>query len=189
MTADGGRLRVPAAAPEEKWHVMHAYKSERLAEEMLSRAGGLEHFVPKRCAMRVFHGRKRPCLVPVIPGLVFVRSTRVRIVSFKQEVYNGLQFVMGGDRGCRECLVVPDSDMDSFIKVCSLRCGDARFFRPGDARIGRGARVRVHGGPFDGVEGVFVRCAGGRSRRLAVILAGVLAVSVTVDPDYLEILR
>ncbi len=176
------------AAVEGRWHAMRAYKNERLAEERLSSAEGMCCFVAKRYAMRTFHGRKRPCAVPVIPGLVFVRATRARIAAFKREVYGGLQFVMSGREGRGGPLVVPDGEMESFIRVCEQYGEDTRFHRPEDIHVGKGTRVRVHGGAFDGVEGIFVRVAGRRSRRLVVLLTGVMAVSVTVQPEYLEIL-
>ena len=76
-----------------RWFVMRAYKSEKRAEEKLKGKDGLEYFIPKYYAVRVYHGVKSKRLVPVIPNLVFVHASRIQITEFKKR-YNFLQFVM-----------------------------------------------------------------------------------------------
>ena len=76
-----------------RWFVMRAYKSEKRAEEKLKGKDGLEYFIPKCYAVRVYHGVKSKRLVPVIPNLVFVHASRTQITEFKKR-YNFLQFVM-----------------------------------------------------------------------------------------------
>lgn len=66
------------------WFVMRAYKCEGKAEERLSGDDGLEHFIPKHYAVRVYHGVKSRRLVPVIPSLVFVRASRRQLIRFKK---------------------------------------------------------------------------------------------------------
>lgn len=178
-----------AESNEERWYVMRVYKNEREAEERLSSAGGLIHFIPKRYAMRSCHGRKQLRLVPVIPSLIFVRASHRQIVAFKQEKYNSLQFIVTSIEGKNDYLTVRDKDMDSFIKVCGQYSENTRFYKPEDIHLDKGTRVRVHGGAFDGVEGFFVRVSGKRSKQLVVLLTGVMAVSTTVDPEYLEVVE
>ena len=62
-----------------RWFVMRAYKSEKRAEEKLKGKDGLEYFIPKYYAVRVYHGVKSKRLVPVIPNLVFVHASRIRV--------------------------------------------------------------------------------------------------------------
>ena len=73
-----------------RWFVMRAYKSEKRAEEKLKGKDGLEYFIPKCYAVRVYHGVKSKRLVPVIPNLVFVHASRTQITEFKKR-YNFLQ--------------------------------------------------------------------------------------------------
>ena len=167
---------------------MRVYKNEKQAEEVLSAEEGSEHFIPKRYAMRVYHGRKQPRLVPVIPGLVFVHASHRQIVTFKQERYNNLQFIVTGIDGLNRYLIVPDKEMEGFIKVCEQYSEHTRFYKPKDIHVDKGTKVRVHGGVLDGVEGIFVRVSGKRSRQLVVLLTGVMAVSTTVQPEYLEVI-
>ncbi len=166
---------------------MRAYKNERLAEETLSGEGGLDFFIPKHYVMRVFHGRKSKRLVPVIPSLIFVHASKDAIMEFKR-FHNFLQFVMWEKSTGNECLIVPDNQMEDFIKVASAQEETTSFFNPEEIDIKRGTRVRIHGGRFDGVEGVFMQVKGKRNRRLVVMLDGIMAVVAEVDPDLVEII-
>ncbi len=168
------------------WYVMRAYKCERKAEEKLS-AAGLEFFIPKRYAMREYHGVKSKRLVPVIPSLVFVHAARLELNEFKRR-NNFLQFAMWEKSTGPEYMTVPDSQMDSFIRVVST-CDDGLVFcRPDEINIERGTRVRIHGGGLDGVQGIFMRVQGKRNRRVVVLLDGVMAVAAEVHPDLIEVI-
>ena len=182
MTAEEGK--------EARWYAMRIYKNEHQAEEQLSdTTDGLEHFIPKRYAMRTYHGRKTPRLVPVIPSLVFVHASYFRIVAFKQNRYNSLQFIQASRDGTKRYLTVHDKDMESFIRVCEQYSEKTCFYKPEDINVKKGTKVRVHGGPLDKVEGIFVKVTGKRSKQLVVLLTGVMAVSTTVQPEYLEVIE
>lgn len=170
-----------------RWFVMRAYKSERMAEEQLSGKEGLEYFIPKHYVVRVYHGVKSKRLVPVIPSLIFVHASHSQIIGFKKR-YNFLQFVTWERSDGQEYVVVPDDQMESFMKVASRYEEETVFFRPDEINIKKGTRVRVHGGKLDGVTGVFMRVQGKRNRRLVVLLEGVIAVVAEVHPDLVEII-
>ena len=170
------------------WFVMRAYKCEGKAEERLSGDGGLDYFIPKHYALRSYHGVKSRRLVPVIPSLVFVRASRKQLINFKKD-NNFLQYVMSKTSGGSEFLIVPDDQMRNFIKVASQLEENLTYFKPEEIDIKKGTKVRIHGGPFDGVEGVFMRTEGVRDRRLVVLLEGVMAVSAKVHPDLVEVLK
>ncbi len=165
---------------------MRAYKCERRAEESLE-AEGMEFFIPKKYAVRVYHGVKSRRLVPVIPGLVFVRAAQRRLADFKKR-HNFLQFAVSGRSSGPEYMVVSDSEMESFVRVASSPEAGPVFCLPEEVDLARGAKVRIHGGCLDGVSGVFVRMQGGRERRLVVVLEGIMAVAASVRPDLIEIL-
>ncbi len=170
-----------------RWYVMRAYKSERAAEEKLASEGGLEYYIPKHYVIRIFHGRKSKRLVPVIPSMVFVRASREDILEFKK-ANNFLQFVMVEKSSGAEYMVVPDGQMEDFIKVSSQNLESNEYFRPDEINISRGTRVRIHGGRFDGVSGVFMQVKGRRNRRLVVMLEGIMGVVAEVDPEVIEII-
>ena len=170
-----------------RWFVMRAYKSEKRAEEKLIGKDGLEYFIPKCYAVRVYHGVKSKRLVPVIPNLVFVHASRTQITDFKKR-YNFLQFVMWEKSTGLEYLVVPDDQMESFIKVSSQYGENISYYNPDELDLRKGCRVRIHGGKLNGVTGVFMQVQGKRNRRVVVLLEGVMAVAAEVHPDLIEVI-
>jgi len=176
---------------EEQWYVMRAYKNETKAEKHLSGKYGLKHFIPKEQAMRTCNGKKVICTVPVIHSLVFVYAAHKQIVAFKKEIYNDLQFVIWKHKhnDNTHYLTVPNDQMNNFIGVCEQKEKEVTFYRPDQINIEKGKKVRVHGGTFDKLEGIYVKVAKKRNKQFVVIIPEILAASTTVDPEYLEIIN
>lgn len=171
-----------------RWFVLRAYKNEKKAEEMLGGENGLPYFIPKQYAVRVYHGKKTRRLVPVIPGLVFVQATQKAICDFKKR-HNFLQFVMKTRHAAdQDYLIVPDKQMTDFMRVAGQYEQSVAYYAPEELRLDKGARVRILGGPFDGVEGVFMKVQGARARRLIVQIPNTLAAVVSVTPDLVEVI-
>lgn len=170
-----------------RWFVMSAYKNEKKAEETLKGKDGLEYFIPKHYAVRVYHGVKSKRLVPVIPNLVFVHASRKQITDFKKS-HNFLQFVTWERSTGLEYIVVPDEQMDSFIKIASQYEETTVYYKPEEIDVRKGTRVCIHGGKLDGVKGVFMRVKGKRNRRVVVMLEGIMGTSAEVHPDLIEVI-
>ena len=179
-----------------EWHVMRAYKNEKMAEERLSDAKyGLKHFIPKQKVLRTINGKKVVCEVPVIHSLVFVYATRRQIVDFKRGFYNDLQLFTWKREDTLTYLTVPAREMDSFIIVCEQKEKEVEFYSPADLNIKggklnleKGQRIKVHGGPFDQVEGYFMKIGRKRGRQLVVIIPDLLVVSAEVEPEYIQVI-
>lgn len=184
---ESAALPVVEEESESRWFVMRAYKCEQKAEHFLQ-AEGIEYFIPKHYAIRIYHGVKSKRLVPVIPSLVFVRAERRRIVDFKKR-HNFLQFVMWEKSTGMEYIIVPNEQMESFIKVASRIEAKVAFYKPEEIDLNEGARIRIHGGELDNVEGIFIKVKGKRNRRVVVILDGILAVATEVHPDIIEVIE
>ena len=167
---------------------MRAHRSEKKAEEKLGGPGGLEFYIPKTYAVRVYHGVSTKKLVPAIPDMVFVHASHRQIVDFKQK-NNFLQFVTRKKGGEAECLVVPDGQMDDFIRVTANPDLDTVYFRPEELNLEHGTRVRILGGGLSGVTGVFMRVAGKRNRRVVVSLDGIICAVTQVCPDLIEVME
>ena len=123
-----------------QWFVMSAYKNEKKAEEALKGKKGLEYFIPKHYAVRVYHGVKSKRLVPVIPNLVFVHASRKQITDFKKN-HNFLQFVTWVKSTGLEYIVVPDEQMDSFIRIASQNEENTVYYKPDEIDIRKGTRI------------------------------------------------
>lgn len=171
-----------------QWFAMSAYKNEKKAEEMLKGKDGLEYFIPKHYAVRVYHGVKSKRLVPVIPNLVFVHASRKQITDFKKK-YNFLQFMMWEKSTGLKYIVVPDKQMESFIKIASQYEENTIYYKPEEIDIRKGTHICIYGGKFNGVKGVFMRVKGKRRRRVVVMLEGIMGISVEVHPDLIEVIN
>ena len=179
-----------------QWYVMRAYKNESAAEVLLSnKTYGLEHFIPKQQVLRTVNGKKAICMVPVIHSLVFVHASQRQIVDFKHHYFYDLQFVTWKTEDGLVYLTVPEKEMKNFICVCKQTEQEVHFYKLDEINkgkdkidIAKGKRVRVHGGPFDQVEGFFMKVGRKRGRQLVVIIPDLLAVSVEVEPDYIQLI-
>ena len=163
------------------WFAMSApYRRELIAKEFL-RQKDVECFVPmKEALVERRSGTKSRQMVPAIHNLIFVHTTKERIKALKQGV-NFLQYCTRPQGGKNVPITVPERQMQQFI--------DITYLRPEEVDIKRGTRVRVHGGVFDGTEGIFVKVQGKRSRRVVLLIEGVTAVALTeISTDFLEIL-
>lgn len=170
------------------WYVMRAYKQEAKAEEFLSGDDGLPFFIPKRYILQTFHGKKVRRLVPAIPSLVFVKASRMQLNEFKLR-HPFIQYVMWKKSTGLEYVKVPIKEMENFIRVAGHTEEELTYYQPEEINLKVGTRIRVLGGAFDGAEGYFVKVQGKRNRRLVIKLDGVMAVSVEVKPDLVEIIN
>lgn len=172
-----------------KWFAMSApFRKELAAKSQLDRRS-IENFVPMHYTVRTRGGRKRRECVPAIHNLIFVRSTKADIQTAKQEI-GFIQYLTRRENGRNVPIVVPDEQMQQFIAVSGTLDEKLVYLRPDEINLSCGTSVRILGGPFDGVEGIFVKVQGHRSRRVVVLVEGIAAVATAeIEPDLIEILR
>ena len=127
--------------------------------------------------------------VPSVPNLIFIHSTKNIILSLKaREDLSQLRFMVSAYEG-REgrVLVVPDKQMDDFIRISSVSDSssfpiDEQLFKKKDLSE---RMVRVTEGPFRGVEGYATRIKG--ERVFVALISGVSAIGTTAIPHkYLQ---
>lgn len=189
VTPDEAMRRAQADRQAVRWYVLRAYKKERLAEQLLSGADGLPHFIAKHYTLRTFHGRRQRVLSPAIPSLVFVHASRESIQAFKER-HPLLQYVMWQKSTGPAFLVVPDKEMDAFIRVASQYEEDILYFSPDEIDLRKGMRVRIHGGAFDQVEGTLLKVKGKRRKRVVIKLEHVTAIAAAeIEPELIEVLK
>lgn len=172
---------------EVHWYVMSAYKKEKLAEERLSGSGGLEFYIAKHYVLRTYHNKKTRVLVPYIPNIIFVHASQAQIVEFKER-NNFVRFVTWNKSTGKEYLVVPDRQMEDFIRVSSSDEESVRYYTPDEVNLKKGTKVRIIGGIFDGVEGIFLKRGRSSTGSLFVVIEGFIGVSVNIAPDLIQVI-
>lgn len=171
------------------WFAMSApYRRELKAKEHLE-GMGIECFVPMTKAIVERRGTKRRETVPAIHNLIFVHTTKNIIKQAKQ----GIEYLQYRTRPCNgknTPITVPDREMEQFITITNARMEEITYLQPDEIDIKKGTKVRIHGGTFNGTEGIFVKIKGKRNRRVVVLIEGLAAVAINAElsPDIIEIL-
>lgn len=175
------------------WYPMRVtYSREVKVKESLDSLG-IENFLPMQWRVvndkEVFRKKK---LVPAISNLIFVHAPQQLISELKRTrtALQPLRYITAKaarPTGKAEILIVPDRQMENFMRVANVQDERVMFLDNNDFinRIGR--RVRITEGFFAGVEGEIKRIQG--NRRVMVRLEGVAAVAITfVAPRCIEMI-
>lgn len=172
------------------WFAMSApYRRELKAQEMLKEFG-VDCFIPMRWEVVDKGEVKKKKKVPAITNLLFIHDTRAHIKEVKLAVPYIQYHMRPLSNGTREVVIVPDKQMEQFIKVCSSEDNGLRYLALEEIqrKLKPGSHVRIIGGAFNGVEGYYITIKGVRNRRLVVAIPGVAAASVEVTPDVVEVI-
>ena len=173
----------------EKWFVLRAIFKKELSVRDALRKAGLNCYVPLRYRIETQRDHKVRRLVPAITELVFVHGTEEKVKEAKARLRETCYWltrpVQGQER--REKVVVGDKDMDNFIRVTEQTEREVTYFRPDEVSLAKGDRIRIHGGAFDGVEGVLIKVKGKREKQLVVSIPDLAVAAVSVKPDVVEV--
>ncbi|WP_294601585.1 UpxY family transcription antiterminator [uncultured Bacteroides sp.] len=170
------------------WYAMYAYKKELHVQKELKKEN-IESFIPMCYTIKEHHGRKERVLVPAISNLVFVRTTKSVLTEFKtRNPY--LQYITQKTDSGRKIIIVPGCQMQDFIRVAQKYEEDLTYYKPEEICLEKGQKVRVHGGAFDGVEGVLLKVKGKRSKRIVIKIPGIVAIATAyIEPEFIEIIK
>lgn len=160
------------------WYVLRVtYQREITASKALEELQ-IEHYVPTiRTRIRnekgVATGWKTE---PLVHNYIFVHDTFENIKKLKQGKLDYLRFIMGKDNTGLLSMpqYVPDKQMEDFIKV--VRTMGSKPVDP-NIDLRKGDKVRILTGPFEGVEGVYVRMPNRHEKRVVIKIEGVAAVA------------
>lgn len=171
------------------WYVLRAIFGKELEIKKKLDREGIENFIPMRYKIKASRGKKERLLVPVIHDLIFVHATKSFLENFKAKSEYILYFMTEKVDDRRKIIVVPDSQMVEFIRIARQVEEDILYFKPEEIRLEKGDKVRVHGGKFDGVEGVLLKVKGKRSKRVVVKISGVTAIAASyIEPELIEVI-
>ncbi|WP_455585848.1 UpxY family transcription antiterminator [Bacteroides sp.] len=168
------------------WYPLRVtYSRELLLKEVLD-AEKIENFIPMRYEYIKQGDRKIRKLVPVVHNLVFVHTSFACIDQIKKSRLSlSIRYII--DRETNRPLIVPESQMRSFIAVSGNYEEQIVYLDPALTALRKGDQVRITGGIFEGVEGVIIRVKG--DRRVSVCIQGVMAVATAyIHPSLIEVI-
>ena len=169
------------------WFVMRfLYRHTLEMQEQLEKEN-IRTYTPLCYKEVIRKGKKTRIQAPVIPSLLFVCSTREKLDPFVEaDHYFQYQFKRGGKRD--ETLVVPDNQMEEFIRI-SEPDKNPLYFNPQELNLTKGTKIRIVSGPMVGATGTLLKVKGAKRRRLVVSIPEILAVAVEVDVSQIEVMQ
>lgn len=177
-----------------EWFVLSTSAgNELLKQRLLEERCGLRCFVPRyRVRRRHASGRFYYRMCVAIPHYVFVQATSIKLNKFRAahpRLFDNLHVVRREKCGGGTCrmvpLVIPREQMENFIAVAGNEEEHVRFLDPHSIDLRKGDRVRILGGPFEGVEGIYMRLNKQHARYVVVQIEGISAVATTALPSIL----
>ena len=169
------------------WYALRVtYGREKKAYDYLV-GKGIEAFYPTITTVKIVNGKKRSVEESRLPNIFFVRGTEEEIKSFVYDNVNlsHLRFYYRHSheraRILKEPLVIPDSQMESFKKICNSGAKDIIVEVGKIPKFKMGVLVRVVEGCFKGVVGRVARYHG--QQRVAVHIEGLCTVVTAYIPS------
>lgn len=197
-----------------KWFVLSAVYGRELKVLELLEKQGFRAFVPMQEVVKTDDsGKKKRQREPVTKNWVFVQAVQKDLDAFKRfaEIKYGwkvcyltetrhvpaLHLVASTPSSKRVPMVekrviltIRDEDMERFIRFCEEMADDVKYYAPSEVDLHRGDRVRIIGGTLNGMEGVFVKVQGKRSRRFVVDIPNMLvATTASIEPEFIQIIE
>lgn len=172
----------------EHWFVLRVtYQRELIAHNILL-SKQIRSFVPIRRYMGRVHGRIKACIKPVLHNYIFIYSTFNEIRTIKMKDIPYLRYIMcSSENGQIIPMTVPNWQMENFILAADNADDDLKFYTPGEIDLKKGDRVRVLGGVFAGLEGIYVRIKQEKKKRVVIEIPTLIGVATsTISPELVE---
>ena len=176
-----------APGTRRKWFVMRdlTRPNAKLPAYLKLEELGIRCYTPMAWKTMVRNGVRTSRKVPVIHDLLFVHEARETLDPVVAKMptlqYRFLR------RTWREPMTVRDEEMERFIGAAE-GARTARYYSPEEITPEmRNRRIRIVGGNMDGYEGTLLTVRGSKKKRLLVEVPSLIAVSVEIEADFIEI--
>lgn len=180
--SDSENQKVPTL-DQSAWYVLRVTYQREMQAHLKLMDMGIESYVPTQRKKVVRGGRISYRTVSALHNYIFVRATLGQIKHIKELYIPYLRFMMGHDeRGtkCPQC--VPEDQMRHFIAITGSEGEMIKYLDPETIDLTKGDRVRILAGPFEGVEGTFMKISAKNEKRVVVKIEGITAVATAAIP-------
>jgi transcription antitermination factor NusG len=129
--------------------------------------------------------RTKPVLQPLFGNLVFVKSSKECLTPLLREIRERFNITDDLYYRYREgkkriIIVVPEKQMRDFIAIAGCTQKRVIYLSNDEVNFEQGTKIRIIGGTFEGVEGIFLKIKG--KNRVIVSLPNLLSVSTAFIP-------
>jgi transcription antitermination factor NusG len=166
------------------WYVLYASNGKAVKLKRYLEAASIEYFFPYYYKdVKIGRSEKyEQVALPILGNLIFAKSSKktldpvLKEAKLKLAIASDLYY---RDYGDKRMITIPDYQMNNFIAIVENGVEPVTYLSNDEVCANKGVRVRITGGAFAGVEGVFMRING--NRRLVVTIPNLFSVAT----DYL----
>lgn len=167
------------------WYAIKATYGRALqAKDMLSKLS-IDSYIPMEANTITIKGKKVTKIVPVFTNLIFICTEEETIRGLVRD-NEYLHYIYDKADGKYTPSVVPVEEMNKFISFVENREIELTKVNYEDINFSVGEKVRVTEGSFIGKEAILTKIRGKRSKQVVVTLGNYLAMSIEINPIYLE---
>ena len=170
------------------WYVLFATNGKAAKIGEYFQTANIEYFFPMcNREQRIRNSERiKYTLQPLLRNLVFVKSSKEFLSPHIERIKQRFSIEYNlyyRDLGSRKIIVVPEKVMLNFIAVASFKNEGIIYLSNNEVSIRKGTRVRITGGQFEGVEGIYMRIQG--HKRVVVSIPHLLSAATTfVEPEF-----
>jgi transcription antitermination factor NusG len=168
------------------WYVLFAANGKAGKIKPYLDEVGIECFFPLYSKERKIRGSERyeRIFLPLLSNLIFVKSSKESLNPVLEEVKSDLNIssdLYYRDLCSKKGIVVPENQMQNFIAVAGNEKEQVIYLSNEEVNLKKGMKVRITGGVFTGIEGVFMRIKG--DKRLVVSIPDLFSVATAYIPS------
>lgn len=143
-------------------------------------------FTPMVWKLMLNHGKRERRQLPFIHDLLFVYASRAELDSVVETTpMLQYRYLRGG---YKMPMTVRAADMQRFIHAVRFS-SSPQYYRPDEVTPAmRNRRIRIIGGNLDGYEGSLITTRGSKVKRLLVEIPMLLAATVEVETEFIQLL-
>lgn len=143
-------------------------------------------FTPMVWKLMLNHGKRERRQMPFIHDLLFVYASRAELDSVVETTpMLQYRYLRGG---YKMPMTVRAADMQRFIHAVGFS-SSPQYYRPDEVTPAmRNRRIRIIGGNLDGYEGSLITTRGSKVKRLLVEIPMLLAATVEVETEFIQLL-
>jgi hypothetical protein len=168
------------------WYVLFAANGKATKIKPCLEAASIEYFFPIYYKdVKLGGGAKYERVVlPLLGNLIFAKSSKkildpvLKEAKLKLAISSDLYY---RDFGDKRTIVIPENQMRNFIAVAGNDQEQVIYLTNDEVNHQKGVKVRITGGTFAGVEGVFMRIKG--NKRLVVSIPRLFSVATAYIPS------
>jgi transcription antitermination factor NusG len=168
------------------WYVLFAANGKAVKIKPCLEEASIEYFFPIYYKDKKIRGSERyeRVALPLLGNLIFAKSSKNTLDPVLKDVKSKLSIASDlyyRDFGDRSVIIIPENQMQNFIAVAGNDKEQVIYLSNDEVNLRKGVRVRITGGVFAGVEGVFMRIKG--DKRLVVSIPNLFSVATAYIPS------